>query len=90
MNLGDCMREMARNVVSNYVEGSTLFRRGDRVKIVNNEGNYFQGALGTVHEYTCATARYVQLDSGSIVNFHISNLELVNEPAQDSYMELFL
>lgn len=62
---------------------------GDRVRIQNTV--YFNGVVGTITKYTCATARYVKFDTtGLEFNFHITDLELIIEPAQDSYMELFL
>jgi hypothetical protein len=70
-----------------------IFKPGDRVRIRKYADKFspLEGAVGTVTYDTCDTARYVRLDvSGLEFNFVIRDLELINEPAQDSYMELFL
>ena len=69
-----------------------IFNIGDRVRVRKEEGKFspLQGAVGTITYPTCDTARYVRLDvTGLEFNFAIRDLELINEPAQDSYLELF-
>lgn len=92
MSLGNRMREIARNVVSNYVEGSTLFKPGDTIRRKGGQRLY---TVWSITEEIALGYRnhsaVVESELGLQTLHHLEYYELVDPPqVVAGYMELFV